>query len=76
MDAYSSYIIKLTDARVGELRKEAAEYALSSAARQRPGSLWSRARRRLSGARPPAVEPAAPVPLPVPERAPDLRRSA
>jgi uncharacterized protein (DUF427 family) len=33
VDAYSQYIRQLSDARLGELRREAAEYAMSKAAR-------------------------------------------
>ncbi|HEV2760790.1 MAG TPA: hypothetical protein VGV86_14620 [Acidimicrobiales bacterium] len=47
MDAYSDYILKLSNARVSELRREAAEYALSAAARRSRDSWWNRARARL-----------------------------
>jgi hypothetical protein len=77
MDAYSSYILRISEARVGELRREAEEYALSRAARPTRRSLWSRCRDRLVGARPAHVEPVTPVALPVePASDTDLRRSA
>lgn len=44
MDAYSSYILRVTEARLEERRREAAVYALSRPARQRRGSLWTRIR--------------------------------
>lgn len=47
MDAYSDYITRLSNARTGELRREAAEYALSAAARRSRASWWKRARDRL-----------------------------
>ncbi len=47
MDAYSDYIRRLSDARLTELRREAAEYALSAAARRSRDSWWKRARARL-----------------------------
>ena len=75
MDAYTNYITKLTDARVGELRKEAAEYALSRAARHRQASLWTRARGRLLGPRYPAIEIAGPQ-FPSASVEAGLRRSA
>lgn len=73
MDAYSSYIMRLSEARTSELRREAAEYALSRAARGNRSSLLTRARARLSRrARPVAT----PVPLPAPAPQTQLRRSA
>lgn len=47
MDAYSDYILQLSNARLSELRREAAEYALSSATRRSRASWWSRSRTRL-----------------------------
>ena len=47
MDAYSDYITRLANARISELRQEAAEYALSAAARRSRDSWWKRARGRL-----------------------------
>jgi hypothetical protein len=41
VDAYSDYIMSLSKARTSELRREAAEYALSRASRDRT-SLWTR----------------------------------
>ena len=73
MDAYSSYIMRLSEARTSELRREAAEYAMSRAARRGRSSLWSRARARLGRQAGPAV---APVPLPAPAPDTELRRSA
>lgn len=43
MDAYTGYIIRLSEARTSELRREAAEYALSRASRSDDTSLWTRA---------------------------------
>ena len=47
MDAYINYITGLSNARIDELRRDAAEYALSAAARQSRDSWWKRARGRL-----------------------------
>lgn len=76
MDAYSSYIMRLSQDRVGELRRESAEYAMSRAARHRRTSLWARVRGRLVFQRRPDVEPAASVPLPTRVGEVELRRSA
>jgi hypothetical protein len=76
MDAYSSYIMILAEARANELRREAAEYALSRAARRERTSLWRRTRQRLLGGARPAPAPVAPLPLPVDAGDPELRRSA
>ena len=54
MDAYSSYIKRLSDARVSELRREAAEYTLSSTARIERRARWAAALRRLLKRRRPA----------------------
>ncbi|MGI8809427.1 MAG: hypothetical protein ACR2KK_16630 [Acidimicrobiales bacterium] len=48
MDAYSSHIIQLSNARLGDLRREAADYAQSAAARRSRGSWWHRARSRFA----------------------------
>lgn len=40
MDAYSDYITRLSNARLTELRREAADHALSAAARRSRGSWW------------------------------------
>ncbi len=64
MDAYSSYIKQLCDARTGELRREAAEYRLSAAARVARRGRWAAMVRRLLTRR-----PALPAPLPVPPQA-------
>jgi hypothetical protein len=64
VDAYSSYIKKLSDARTGELRREAAEYRLSAAARIARRARWAATVRRLLKRR-----PALPQPLPVPPQA-------
>lgn len=66
MDAYSSYIISISNARTGELRREAAEYALSATARRRRRQRWAEALRRLVLRRP--VAPA-PLPQPLPTQA-------
>lgn len=58
MDAYSSYIKQISDARMGELRREAADYALSAPARRRRRARWARAVRRLVPGRTPAPVPA------------------
>lgn len=73
MDAYSSYIMKLSEARTSELRREAAEYALSRAARPHRISLLARFRARVHTRARPVLEP---VPLPAPFPETDLRRSA
>lgn len=73
MDAYSSYIMRVSEARTSELRREAAEYAMSRAARRPRSSLWARARGRLGRRARPVV---APVPLPTPAPQSELRRSA
>jgi len=74
MDAYSSYIISISNARTSELRREAAEYALSAAARRRrrahhpgPGAArahWAGALQRLLRRR---VAAPAPVPRDFPQ---------
>jgi hypothetical protein len=73
MDAYSSYIIKISDARTGELRREAAEYALSAAVRRRRRQRWAQALQRLVLRRPvPAPRSAGrsgPVPQSLPPQA-------
>ena len=75
MDAYSDYILRLTEARLDERRREAAEYALSRAARQRRGSRWTRLRGRVARRSRPSVIP---MPGPAPAFEPDaeLPRSA
>jgi uncharacterized protein (DUF427 family) len=47
VDAYSRYLIDLSEARLRDLRREAEEHGLSRAARAGRGSWWSRARARL-----------------------------
>lgn len=47
MDAYSSYIKQLSDARLGELRREAAEYTLSGTARTERRARWAATFRRF-----------------------------
>jgi hypothetical protein len=73
VDAYSSYIMQVAEARTSELRREAAEYAMSRAARGEQSSRWTRARARFARRRRPVV-----APVPLPTRAPqtELRRSA
>lgn len=46
MDAYSSYIMTISNARTSELRREAADYALSAGARRRRRARWVAALRR------------------------------
>ena len=73
MDAYSSYIMQLSEARTSELRREAAEYALSRAAPRRISTLarfWALLHRRAR----PLTEPM-PLPALVSDEN-DLRRSA
>ena len=78
MDAYSSYIIQTSDARLRDLRREAAEYRLSRIARGTRASWWSRARNGLRRSPVPAVEPEPTVSLPAPAAAAEgpLRRTA
>ena len=77
MDAYTNYIMGLTDARVGELRREAAEYALSRSAREARPSWWSRARNALRRPPVPVVEPLATLSLATSVvEGEELRRSA
>ena len=80
MDAYSNYILRMTNARVGELRREAAEFAMSQAARRSRASWWRRVRGRLRIGRPPVPEqagrPVTALTRPQPVVAEDLRRSA
>ncbi len=76
MDAYSSYIMNLSEARTTELRREAAEYALSRAARRHRLPLGTRFRARLGRRARPVVEPVTPMPLPAPGPESELRRSA
>lgn len=76
MDAYSSYIMRLSEARTSELRREAAEYALSRRARRPRISLLARFRGRPERRGRPTVEPVTPVPLPARAPEADLRRSA
>ena len=63
MDAYSSYIMMISEARTNELRREAREDALARAARGRRGSLWTRFAGRFTRQRTPVLEPAAAVDL-------------
>ena len=65
MDAYSSYIKIISDARTADLRREAAEYALSSAARRRRRQRWIQAFRRLA----PRRRATLPLPPPLPPQA-------
>ena len=73
MDAYSSYIMQLSEARTSELRREAAEYALSRAAPRRI-SMLARLPARLHRRARPLTEPM-PLPALVSDEK-DLRRSA
>ena len=52
MDAYSSYIMTISNSRTSELRREAAEFALSAAARRRRRQRWAQALQRLVLRRP------------------------
>ena len=67
MDAYSNYILQATEARLAERGREAAEYALSRAARQRRQSLWAKVRARAGRRSRPSVIPMPPRPVPVAE---------
>jgi hypothetical protein len=66
MDAYSSYIMTISNARTTELRREAAEYALSAPARRRRRQRWVQAVQRLvrRGRMPAPVTSPAPQSLP------------
>ena len=64
MDAYSGYILRVSEARTSELRREAAEYALSRAARANRVPLWRRNLARVVRRQPSAVELADRVLLP------------
>jgi hypothetical protein len=65
VDAYSSYIKHISDARLGVLRREAADYALSASARRRRRARWAQVLRRLVQGRVPApVAPPLPQPRP------------
>ena len=64
MDAYTSYITTISKARTSELRREAAEYALSAPARRRRRQRWARAVQRLMR------RDRMPVPAPPPELLP------
>ena len=59
MDAHTSYILSLSEAHLGELRRHAAEYALSRQAKGGRRSWRSRARERYLDRRWPAPEPVA-----------------
>jgi hypothetical protein len=69
MDAYSSYIISISNARTGELRREAADFALSANARRRRRAYWVGVLRRLLGRRPG-------MPAPVPRQLPQTLASS
>ncbi len=81
MDAYSSYIVQLSEARTAELRREAAGWATARAARGPRPSVWARARARLRGRPAPTRAPVSmistvsPVCLPNPTEQ-EVRRSA
>jgi hypothetical protein len=64
VDAYTSYIKLISDARTGELRKEAVDYALSGPVRRRRRARWAQAVRRLVPRRMPAPHLPSPQPLP------------
>ena len=76
MDANSSILSMLAEARMNDLRREAAEYAMSQAARRHRPSRWARFRTHL--ARRVRREAGAPSPVsrPAPLPAPDVRPSA
>jgi len=76
MDAYTNYIMRLNDARVGELRREAAEYAMSRSAGNARPSWWNRARNALRRPPVPVVEPLATLSLDTMVEGEELRRSA
>ena len=65
MDAYSSYIIKISKTRTAELRREAADFALSATARRRRRQRWAQALHTLALRRPSA----APTPQTLPPQA-------
>ena len=63
MDAYTNYIMRISEARLGGLRREAADYALSRAARagrdrdRDRARIRFRARLRLRRASAPVADP-------------------
>jgi hypothetical protein len=57
VDAYTSYIMRISEARTGELRREAADYALSRAARAGSDRGRIRFRTRLRRASAPVAVP-------------------
>ena len=69
MDAYSSYIMNLTNARTADLRREAADYALSAPARRRRRARWFSVLRRLAVWQRASVSPGLPLPEPLPPQA-------
>ena len=72
MDAYTSYILDTTSGRVRALRTEAAERALSKAARAERRPLWRRAVAYCAGRRAGVGGPVTPVGLPAPLPEPDF----
>ena len=77
MDAYSNYIMQLSDARLREMRREAAEYSMSRAARGPRRSWWRRARTVVRRRPAAVVEPLATLSLATVEfQDEELRRSA
>ena len=77
MDAYTNYILQTSNARLDDLRREAAEYRLSRAARAARESWWSRVCGRLRRRRAAPLAPAVTVSLPAPVADDEpLRRTA
>jgi len=72
MDAYSEYLVGLANARLGDLRREAAGASLARSVEERAGL-----RRRRFGVRRRPPRPAIPLPVRADQPAPkELRRSA
>ena len=77
MDAYTNYIMHLSDARLGDLRREAAEYRLSESARKARRARWSRTWKALRRRPAPVIEPLATLTLAtLAAEHEELRRSA
>lgn len=72
MDAYTTYILETTSRRLRDLREEAAERALSKAARAERQPRWRQALAYCAGPRARAGRPVTPVGLPAPLPEPDF----
>lgn len=72
MDAYTSYMLDVANARLRDLRQDAAERALSKAARAGRQPLWRRALAYCGGRRAGGTETVMPVGLPARLPEPDF----